>query len=402
MEEKKEKKKLELVHQQSIYKMVILQEVEKKIRLLCREIHNVEWSGVLFYKVSGSFEDKSLTITCVDLFQMDEGTTGYTEYDMSPDVCTYICNHPELMGAGVYLGLIHSHNNMSTFFSGTDTATLHSEGSDVNHFVSLIVNNAGKYTAGVTRKVKVKQTVTEELSYPTWGDKTESSNKVFTVEKEYIQWFNLDIKIEVDSSDFETEILERIKFIRTNKANKRNIESVKSPYYSEGYKRGDYGKCPIGSYGNSKGQAVLVGPTNTIPIKREAKQPTLFDNTNDEYMIDYKRVKLDEKIVDWVVKQTITCSVIIPNSSNIDVDKWAKSMNSLYKKRFADKEEFEAFASNFVDFVINYTEDPESSAFLDATEMAAVLAYQVREKLSTLPKNEWLDAWMKLYDDYIL
>lgn len=115
MEGNKEKK-LELVHQQSIYKMVIPQEVEKKIRLLCREIHNVEWSGVLFYKVSGSFEDKSLTITCVDLFQMDEGTGGYTEYDMSPDVMGYMTDHPELLDAGVYQGLIHSHNNMSKEF----------------------------------------------------------------------------------------------------------------------------------------------------------------------------------------------------------------------------------------------------------------------------------------------
>ena len=105
--EKKEEKKLELVHQQSIYKMIIPQEVEKKIRLLCREIHNVEWSGVLFYKVSGSFEDKSLTITCVDLFQMDEGTGGYTEYDMSPDVMGYMVDHPELLEADVYQGLIH-------------------------------------------------------------------------------------------------------------------------------------------------------------------------------------------------------------------------------------------------------------------------------------------------------
>lgn len=113
MEEKKVEKKLELVHQQSIYKMVIPQEVEKKIRLLCREIHNVEWSGVLFYRVSGSFEDKSLTITCVDLFQMDEGTGGYTEYDMSPDVMGYMVDHPELLDAGVYQGLIHSHNNMA-------------------------------------------------------------------------------------------------------------------------------------------------------------------------------------------------------------------------------------------------------------------------------------------------
>lgn len=402
MEEKKEKKKLELVHQQSIYKMVIPQEVEKKIRLLCREIHNVEWSGVLFYKVSGSFKDKSLTITCVDLFQMDEGTGGYTEYDMSPDVMGYMTDHPELLDVGVYQGLIHSHNNMATFFSGTDTATLQSEGSDMNHFVSLIVNNAGKYTAGVTRKAKLKQTVNEEFTYPTWGDERVSGNRVFTVEKEYIQWFNLDIEIEGNSNDFETEMLERIKTIRINKTNKRNIESTKSPYCGGGYKREDYGKSPIGSYGNPKGQTVPAGPANTTPIKREVKQPTLFDNINDEYMIDYERFKLDEKIVDWVVKQTITCSVIIPNSSNIDVDKWAMSMDSLYKKRFADKKEFEAFASNFVDFIVNYTKDPEAAAFLDVTEMAAVLAYQVREKLSTLPKNEWLDAWMELYDDYIL
>ena len=401
MEEKKEEKKLELVHQQSIYKMIIPQEVEKKIRLLCREIHNVEWSGVLFYKVSGSFEDKSLTITCVDLFQMDEGTGGYTEYDMSPDVMGYMVDHPELLEADVYQGLIHSHNTMASFFSGTDTATLQSEGSDMNHFVSLIVNNAGKYTAGVTRKAKLKQVVNEEFTYPTWGDERVSGNRTFTVEKEYIQWFNLDIEIEGVSNDFETEMLERIKAIRTAKSNKRNIENVRSPYYSGGYKKEEYGKYPVGSYSNPKGYTVPAGPANT-PIKKEVKQPTLFDDTDKEFMIDYEKFKLNEEIVDWVVKQTITCSVIIPNSSNIDVEKWARSMDSLYKKRFADKKEFEAFASNFVDFVINYTEDPEAAAFLDATEMAAVLAYQVKEKLNTLPKNEWLDAWMELYDDYIL
>ena len=401
MEENKEKK-LELVRQQSIYKMVIPQEVEKKIRLLCREIHNVEWSGVLFYKVSGSFEDKSLTITCIDLFQMDEGTGGYTEYDMSPDVMGYMTDHPELLDAGIYQGLIHSHNNMATFFSGTDTATLQSEGSDMNHFVSLIVNNAGKYTAGVTRKVKLEQTINEEFAYPTWGNEEVSGNRTFTVEKEYIQWFNLDIEIEGASNDFETEMLERIKAIRAAKSSKRSIENVRSPYYGEGYKKEDYGKYPIGSYGIPTGYTVPAGPANTAPVKKEVKQPTLFDDANEESMIDYEKFKLSDEIVDWVVKQTITCSVIIPNSSNIDVEKWARSMDSLYKKRFADKSEFEAFAVNFVDFVVNYTEDPEAVAFLDATEMAAVLAYHVREKLSTLPKNEWLDAWMELYDDYIL
>ena len=63
MEEKKEVKPvLELVHRQDIFKIVIPAEVEKKIRFLCKNIWDVEWSGVLFYKVEGAFEDKSLTI----------------------------------------------------------------------------------------------------------------------------------------------------------------------------------------------------------------------------------------------------------------------------------------------------------------------------------------------------
>lgn len=394
MEEKKKEKKLELLHQQTIYKMVIPQEVEKKIRLLCREIHNVEWSGVLFYKVSGAFEDKSLTITCVDIFQMDEGTGGYTEYDMSPDVCSYICDHPELMEAGIYQGLIHSHNNMATFFSGTDTNTLLAEGSDMNHFVSLIVNNAGKYTAGITRRAKVKQTVNEKFSYPTWGDERVRGNRTFTVEKECVQWFNLNIEIEGVSNDFEEEMLARIKEIRASKV----ID--KTPKFNQGYidyMRGAFQSRDMVSRAETANE-VKAGPANMI----ERKKPVQLSLFPDEVLIDYEHLHVNEEIVDWVVKQTITCSLIIPHDSNIDVEKWAKSMDSLYSKRFENEKEFEAFASNFVDYLISYTEDPEALSYLDETEMGAILAYQVREKLSKLPRNKWLDIWMKMYDDYIL
>lgn len=400
MEEKK--KKLELIHQQSIYKMIIPQEVEKKIRLLCREIHNVEWSGVLFYKVSGLFEDKSLTITCVDLLQMDEGTGGYTEYDMSPDVTGYMVDHPELLDTGVYQGLIHSHNNIASFFSNTDTDTLQSEGSDMNHFVSLIVNNAGKYTAGITRKVKLKQTINEEFTYSTWGDKSTSGNKTSIVEKECIQWFDLDIEVERVSNDFEEEMLARIKAIREAKSNKRNIGGIINSHCDGIYTKEGCNKYPVNPYSNCGVQVIPADSANAIPIKKEVQQPTLFDGTGEEFMIDYKKIKLNDAIVDWVVKQTITCSVIIPNSSNINIENWAKSMDSLYKKRFADEREFRNFASSFVDFVVNYTEDPEAIGFLDDAEMAAVLAYQVREKLNILPRNKWLDIWKELYEDYIL
>ena len=70
---------------------------------------------------------------------------------MSPDVVSYMANNSELLDC--QMGLIHSHNNMSTFFSGTDIRTLEEEGLDRNHFVSLIVNNQGSYTAAITRKL---------------------------------------------------------------------------------------------------------------------------------------------------------------------------------------------------------------------------------------------------------
>lgn len=390
-EKKKEEKKLELIHQQFIYKMVIPQEVEKKIRLLCREIHDIEWSGVLFYKVNGTFEDKSLTITCVDIFQMDEGTSGYTEYEESPDIISYMCDHPELLTPDVFRGLIHSHNTFSTFFSGTDTSTLLAEGSDMNHFVSLIVNNAGKYTAGITRRTKVKQVVNEEYTYPTWGNNEVKGDRTFTIEKECVQWFNLDIEIEGADNSFEDEMLARITEIRNSKAAKKyekdsynNLTAINNP-------KNPY---PLGNYGIT----VKAGPAN-IDNSKKHSQPSLFPK--DE-TIDYENLKLDEDIVDWVVKQTITCSLIIPQDSNIDIEKWAKAMDTLYSKRFKDEKEFEVFAQNFADYLIAYTEDPEAAAFLDKVDAEAILAYQVTQKLSQLPKNKWLDIWMKIYDDYIL
>lgn len=96
------------------FKLVIPEEVEKKIRHICQKIWKDEWSGTLFYKPEGSFEDGTLTIKCVDIYVMDIGTAAYTEFDMSPDVISYMTDNPDLLDC--QMGLIHSHNNMSKEF----------------------------------------------------------------------------------------------------------------------------------------------------------------------------------------------------------------------------------------------------------------------------------------------
>lgn len=411
MEEKKEVKPvLELVHRQDIFKIVIPAEVEKKIRFLCKNIWDVEWSGILFYKVEGAFEDKSLTIRCVDLFQMDIGTSAYTEFNVSPDMATYMVDHPELLEEGIYQGLIHSHNNMATFFSGTDTATLSAEGNDMAHFVSLIVNNAGKYTAGITRKYKCVQTVSEKYTYPTWNGEVREGIETFDIEEENLEWFNLDIVFENATDDFETEMMERIEEIKESK------KKVVTPVYKGYPQYGNYGKniAPtkeVGStfpmdkdkyYGEEGKDWYKANEAKQLPVKQDELP---FDQPEEENLdIPYGVVTVDEDIVQSIVRQLVTSSIIISNESAVDVKKWANSMESLYRRRFGTVKEFEYFASNYVDYLINCTYDVDVMIAVnnDDSAMAALLAHDVREELEKLPKNPWLSVYIKLMDDYII
>lgn len=246
----KEKAKLKLIKQKQSYNIVIPKNVEEKIRHLCSVVHEVEWSGVLFYKKEGSFENNDLKITCVDIFPMDIGSGGFTDFDDTPDIAAYRCEHLELLDEGIYEGLIHSHNVMKAFFSGTDTNTLLEEGTDRNHFVSLIVNNAGNYVAAVTRRIKQEVHAVAHIVYTTkthynsWDDidiplsdnETVEKDKEETKTIEYVEWYDLNITKEAADNDF-NEIDNRLSAIKEAKAKK----AYHSPYYGSSL------------YGNSSG-----------------------------------------------------------------------------------------------------------------------------------------------------
>lgn len=97
--------KIPLVKGFTTYKIIIPSKVERLIRFLCERVWDTEWSGVLFYTPSGTFEDGTLEIRCEDILPMDVGTTTYTEFNMSPDVISYMAQKPELLDCKT--GLIH-------------------------------------------------------------------------------------------------------------------------------------------------------------------------------------------------------------------------------------------------------------------------------------------------------
>jgi hypothetical protein len=91
-----------LIKQSATYKLIVPRKVEEKIRYLIRKYPHTEWSGVLFYTHTGSFEDNNLVVTCEEISLEDaqkSGATGlfvnkygdkvkvYTIGDFSKEIC---------------------------------------------------------------------------------------------------------------------------------------------------------------------------------------------------------------------------------------------------------------------------------------------------------------------------
>lgn len=380
------------------YKLIIPAEVERKIRFACQKVWSTEWSGTLFFTHEGSFENNDLIIRCVDIYIMDIGTQAYTEFDMNPDVIAYMCENPELLDC--QMGLIHSHNNMSTFFSGTDTATLKEEGRDRNNFVSLIVNNAGSYTAAITRRIKSKQ-VKESVSYEFFGDGEKHDTKEYVSDADEIEWFYLKIEKEDENYSF-PDMAARLEEIKQAKAEK--VKKAQTPVY-----QGSYKPVIANSYGTKADPANLV--------KKETKRPkvvqtSLFDDVDDlpfevGYDMPYGQVTFDKVTLKSLVLQLITGSIIISNDSKIDITKWAKSMPALYEKRFGKGKEgmknFKMWADTYAEYLTWYVTDEKLEELgFDETEICAICAHDMIEELTKLPENDYIKGYIDALQKYLI
>ena len=385
------------------YKLIIPAEVERKIRFTCQKVWNTEWSGTLFFTHEGSFENNDLVIRCVDIYIMDIGTQAYTEFDMNPDVIAYMTEHSELLDC--QLGLIHSHCTFSTFFSGTDTATLKEEGRDRNNFVSLIVNNAGTYTAAITRRIKSKQ-VRESVSYEFFGDSEKQDTKEYVSDADEIEWFYLKIEKEGENYSFPDMAarLEEIKQAKAEKAEK--AKKAQTPVYPSAYN-----PVIVNSYGTKAGPANLIKKEVSKPNVANMVQPTLFDNVDDlpfeEGYIPYGQVTFDKVTLKSLVLQLITGSIIISNDSKIDITKWSKSMPALYEKRFGKGEEgmenFKIWADTYTEYLTWYVTDKKLEELgFDETEICAICAHDMIEELTKLPENDYINGYIDALQKYLI
>ena len=393
-----------LVKGSSTYKIIVPKKVEEKIRYLCRKFPTLEWSGILFTSYEGNFEDGSLVITCQDLYPMDLGTSTYTEFRTDETVAGYIAENIDLFGCD--MSLIHSHNQMNCWFSGTDLSTLRSEGNDQNCFVSLIVNNAGKYCAAITRKVQSKKKIYTEnygSSYEFFGEgKKNLTNDVGkgseeVIENTYIEYFDLEVQVE--------QVDNPLAYLDTRfeeiQSQKKKAVAPNSPTIKLSDSKGYWDKE---DYSFNEWMEMKKGP-NAVSVRELSLFPDEDVDTTDIF-----KWEPDPNIIHRLVCQMVTCSLIV--SDDIDLKQWiTRWMDKKYKEIFgpegSESTQFKEWKEFIVEFMVNQalSNDVVPSDVVDDWDLVqSRVASALHDELHQYTPNEdnvYINDYMEVLTRYI-
>ena len=217
---------------------------------------------------------------------------------------------------------------MPTFFSGTDVDTLRKEGFDRNCFVSLIVNNAGEYSAAITRKVEYTEKHNIEITgrYPFFGTgrilELPVSRAVDEKKKMVIEYF--DLVVEKHSVDYDSDEYSARFFELSNR--KTSALSSKYPYQ-------------LNSMTEAPHQAIRYSDTKDIPstnipvpkvtqnelfpVKEKVNRSSLFDS--EEFDPEFVGEALETPILPYKLKELLLqiltgCPIICKWVKTSDID----------------------------------------------------------------------------------
>lgn len=114
----------------------------------------LEFSGLLFYSVEGELHNpETFKVQLKDFYLMDIGSKSYTEFEFQNKMFNLYDEKPELLQ--YQYGLLHSHNSMQVFFSGTDTRNLLEEAVNFNQYLSVIINIEGDLCGKISSNGKI-------------------------------------------------------------------------------------------------------------------------------------------------------------------------------------------------------------------------------------------------------
>lgn len=235
--------------------------LKRQIDFYHSKVGGKEWSGILFYTVDkgdiNSPED--FECTAQRMFLMDVGSETYTEYEFGEVIMDVYDKYPELMD--MKIGHIHTHHNMSTFFSGVDMGELHTNAPNHNYYLSLIVNISEKYSARFAF-VGEEESVGSISFKGTTGEQDEI--KLAKSKSDVLVMMDCDIKLPEDISidQFDAERYESIMKVKREAATKKTV-------YTEGWDK------------------LTSNRGASAPGFRYGNQRSLFDDSSRGYTADH-------------------------------------------------------------------------------------------------------------------
>lgn len=180
---------------------------------------------------------------------MDIGSSSYTEFDWAdPALLKFMKEHNLIRHMKM---MIHSHHNMSAFFSGVDVAELHANTPNHNVYISLIVNNQMNNVARMAyideRSSEIIQKIKSKRRNLKGEFVIEETEEKYTEEEKYLCYNDMEIIYEgIDKIQSRLEFLENKKtktsLFKQSTANNlitkgrsftsenRHKETIKSPF----------------------------------------------------------------------------------------------------------------------------------------------------------------------------
>lgn len=165
-------------------KLLITNDFQKQIDLFHNMVGDIEWSGVLFYKVDTNLADQNCIVTPKFIFPMDVGNSAFTTFDYSDVILDAYDVFPEAEECRE--GIIHTHHRMGAFFSGTDDSELKDNAENYDFYLSLVVDYKKSYKAKVATKPTSTKVVIDRPS----------GRFEIEVENKDVFFFNLDVEYE--------------------------------------------------------------------------------------------------------------------------------------------------------------------------------------------------------------
>lgn len=410
-----EPKLLELIKRSSTFKLIVTEELERKIRYYLDRFPDTEYSGTLFYRVTGSFEEMNLEVTAFDFLLQDIGTSTYTEFNMSADVIAYMVDNPELLDENVYQGLMHSHHTMGAFFSGTDDATLREEGSDRTHFLSLIIDTRGTYQAAITRVVEEEMTATGSAKFITFNEQEANQPISYTFKRKRLESFMLNVQRPQLPNPY-LELSQRIEEVQRQKAEAAK-KTIPATTYGGTYGNGSYGAyAGYGRYRDDDPHTwpaerktsattpvyqATVGRGNVVSINKAAEvvPPVEKEQEIEEEpaSVDYSAYVIPEDVLMKAARELLSGS--ITETLDGTLEEISEAMVEKYKTRFPDIALFEAWVASHVEFIVYYT---ETYLNVDDDTQAALIANALSDELAKLPANEYVLSMIGHLENYVI